>query len=231
MPDVTLHQFEISPFCHKVRRILHLKGVPYDIREVSALRSAVDVRRINRMGRLPVLEVDGTLVADSSEIARFLDERYPDPPLWPADPRGRAQCHLLEDWADESLYFYEMTMRLQWPSNSARWARELLRADGRLGMAIAPALVPRLVAQRTKAQGVGRKPHELVLRELERHFDALDTLLGDGDWLVSGALTIADIAVAAQVTAIAGAHEGRAALDGHPVTVAWLQRTDAATRP
>lgn len=231
MPDVTLHQFEISPFCHKVRRILHLKGVPYDIREVSALRSAVDVRRINRMGRLPVLEVDGTLVADSSEIARFLDERYPDPPLWPADPRGRAQCHLLEDWADESLYFYEMTMRLQWPSNSARWARELLRADGRLGMAIAPALVPRLVAQRTKAQGVGRKPHELVLRELERHFDALDTLLGDGDWLVSGALTIADIAVAAQVTAIAGAHEGRAALDGHPVIGAWLQRTDAATRP
>lgn len=231
MPDVTLHQFEISPFCHKVRRILHLKGVPYEIREVSALRSAVDVRRINRIGRLPVLEVDGTLVADSSEIARFLDERYPDPPLWPADPRGRAQCHLLEDWADESLYFYEMTMRLQWPSNSARWARELLRADGRLGMAIAPALVPRLVAQRTKAQGVGRKPHELVLRELERHFDALDTLLGDGDWLVSGALTIADIAVAAQVTAIAGAHEGRAALDGHPVTVAWLQRTDAATRP
>lgn len=231
MPDVTLHQFEISPFCHKVRRILHLKGVPYEIREVSALRSAVDVRRINRMGRLPVLEIDGTLVADSSEIARFLDERYPDPPLWPADPRGRAQCHLLEDWADESLYFYEMTMRLQWPSNSARWARELLRADGRLGMAIAPALVPRLVAQRTKAQGVGRKPHELVLRELERHFDALDTLLGDGDWLVSGALTIADIAVAAQVTAIAGAHEGRAALDGHPVTVAWLQRTDAATRP
>lgn len=231
MPDVTLHQFEISPFCHKVRRILHLKGVPYEIREVSALRSAVDVRRINRIGRLPVLEVDGTLVADSSEIARFLDERYPDPPLWPADPRGRAQCHLLEDWADESLYFYEMTMRLQWPSNSARWARELLRADGRLGMAIAPALVPRLVAQRTKAQGVGRKPHGLVLRELERHFDALDTLLGDGDWLVPGALTIADIAVAAQVTAIAGAHEGRAALDGHPVTAAWLQRTDAATRP
>lgn len=231
MTPITLHQFEISPFCDKVRRILHVKGVPYEIREIRALRSAVDVRRINRIGRVPVLEVDGQLIADSSEIARFLDERFPDPPLWPADPRERAQCHLLEDWADESLYFYEMTMRLQWRSNSARWARELMRADGRFGEAIGPLLVPLLVAQRTKAQGVGRKPHELVLRELERHLDAIDTLLGEGDWLASGALTIADIAVAAQVTAISGAREGRAALDGHPVTAAWLRRTNDATRP
>jgi len=229
MPDVTLHQYEISPFCDKVRRILRLKNVPYAVREIRALRSAVEVRRINRIGKVPVLEIDGELVVDSSEIARFLDERFPEPPLWPTDPRERAQCHLLEDWADESLYFYEMTMRLQWPSNSARWARELMRADGRVAQAIGPALVPRLVAQRTKAQGVGRKPHDMVLRELERHLDALDTLLGDGSWLASDALTIADIAVAAQMSAISGAREGQAALDGHPVTAAWLQRTNAAT--
>jgi glutathione S-transferase len=104
-----------------------------------------------------------------------------------------------------------------------------MRADGRVGQAIGPVLVPRLIAQRTKAQGVGRKPRDLVLRELERHLDALDTLLGDGDWLASSALTIADVAVAAQVSAIAGAVEGRAALDGHPVTVDWLARVDAAT--
>lgn len=231
MTDVTLHQFEISPFCDKVRRILRLKDVPFEIREVSALRSTFDVRRINRMGKLPVLEVDGEFIADSSEIARFLDERFPDPPLWPEDPRERAQCHLLEDWADESLYFYEMTMRLQWPSNSPRWGRAAMRADGPLGEAIGPVLVPRLIAQRTKAQGVGRKSHELVLRELERHLDAIDVLLADGDWLASARLTIADIAVAAQVEAISGAVEGRAALDGHPVTAAWLVRVNEETRP
>lgn len=229
MAAITLHQFEISPFCDKVRRILRLKGVPYEIREIRALRSTIEIRRINRIGRVPVLEVDGELIADSSEIARFLDERFPDPPLWPADPRERAQCHLLEDWADESLYFYEMTMRLQWPASSGHWARELLRADGAWAQAIAPALVLRMVAQRTKAQGTGRKPHDLVLRELGRHLDTLDTLLDDRDWLASDALTIADIAVASQLSAIAGAVEGRAALDAHPVTRAWLQRTDAAT--
>ena len=121
-------------------------------------------------------------------------------------------------------------MRLQWPSNAGRWSREALRADGRLGQAIAPVLVPRLIAQRTKAQGVGRKSHELVLLELERHLDALDALLGEQEWLASPALTIADIAVAAQVTAISGAVEGRAALAGHPVTTAWLSRVDDATR-
>lgn len=229
MAAITLHQFDVSPFCDKVRRILRLKGVPFEIHEISALRSTFEVRRINRIGKVPVLEADGRLIADSTEIARFLDERFPEPPLWPDDPRERAQCHVLEDWADESLYFYEMTMRFQWPSNSARWSREAMREDGRLGEAIGPLLVPLLLSQRTKAQGVGRKPHDLVLRELERHLDALDTFLDGGDWLASSALTIADIAVAAQVTAITGAVEGRAAVDGHPATAAWLERVNAAT--
>lgn len=228
---IVLHQFEISPFCDKVRRILHVKGVAYEVREVPPSRTFTEVRRVNRIGKLPTIEDDGRRVADSTDIAYYLEGRFPEPPLLPKNPLERALVHVLEDWADESLYFYEMTMRLQWSPDSARWSRELLRADGRLGMAIAPYLVPHLVAQRTKAQGVGRKPRDLVLRELDRHLGALDALLADGDWLVADALTIADIAVAAQVTAIAGATDGRAALARHPVTAAWLHRTDAVTKP
>jgi glutathione S-transferase len=34
---ITLHQYEISPFCDKARRVLHAKGVDYRIEEVSVL--------------------------------------------------------------------------------------------------------------------------------------------------------------------------------------------------
>ena len=37
------------------------------------------------------------------------------------DELSPVQQRQLEDWADESLYFYEMAMRLTWPANSRRW--------------------------------------------------------------------------------------------------------------
>jgi len=71
----------------------------------------------------------------------------------------------------------------------------------------------------------------MVLEELDRHRTALDVLLGDGAWLAGGRLSLADLAVASQLHAVAGAVEGRAALDAHPVTVAWLDRVNAAAPP
>ena len=120
-----LHQFEISPFCDKIRRVLHLKGQAYEAREVSLLRSPRHLHRENPSGKLPCLEHDGRFVCDSTDIALYLEELFPDPPLLPADPRERALCQLLEDWADESLYFYEMALRFTVPANAKRFVPAL----------------------------------------------------------------------------------------------------------
>jgi glutathione S-transferase len=42
-------------------------------------------------------------IHDSTAIALYLDERYPDPPLLPADPDARAECLMLEDWIDHAI--------------------------------------------------------------------------------------------------------------------------------
>jgi glutathione S-transferase len=47
---------------------------------------------------VPVLEVDGQIVTDSPVILRWLEAHYPDPPLWPASERGRAEAELFLDW-------------------------------------------------------------------------------------------------------------------------------------
>ena len=51
----------------------------------------------------PVLEIDGRAIGDSSEIIAALEERYPERPLYPADPEQRRRALELEDFFDEEL--------------------------------------------------------------------------------------------------------------------------------
>lgn len=56
------------------------------------------VEAVSGQGLVPVIDYDGTIVADSMEIVRFLDERHPDPPLYPADEARRAEMLVFVDW-------------------------------------------------------------------------------------------------------------------------------------
>jgi glutathione S-transferase len=52
---------------------------------------------------VPALDVDGRKVQGSREIARFLDELAPDPPLFPADPEERRAVEEAERWGEQAL--------------------------------------------------------------------------------------------------------------------------------
>ena len=226
---IVLHQFEISPFCDKVRRILHVTRVAYEVREVPPSASLLAIRRVNRIGKLPVIEDEGRVVADSTDIALHLEARFPEPALLPKDPRDRALVHVLEDWADESLYFYEMSLRFGTPANRRRWVPVLTKYDPAWFRALAPYLTPLLFGSRTRTQGTGRKPLDMLVRDCERHVAAIDGLVGDGEWLVGSALTLADIAVFAQLHCIRGSDEGAALVERAPRVAAWMERVDRAT--
>lgn len=47
---------------------------------------------------VPVLEDDSRVVADSTKILEYLEERYPDPPLYPTEPTANAEMRLFIDW-------------------------------------------------------------------------------------------------------------------------------------
>src|SRR5512140_3249241 len=104
---IVLHQWEISPFCNKIRRALRYKGLAFDTVEYNGLR-ARDAAKLSAPGTLPVLELDGERIVDSPAIAARLDEKFPEPPLYPKEPEALATARFWEDWAGQSLYFVEV---------------------------------------------------------------------------------------------------------------------------
>jgi glutathione S-transferase len=59
------------------------------------------VERVSGQGLVPVIDDDGEVVADSRRILRYLEDRYPDPPLFSPDPARRAEVDVFLDWFDE----------------------------------------------------------------------------------------------------------------------------------
>jgi glutathione S-transferase len=105
-----LYSGPLSLFTAKVRIALAEKGLPYERVEVGwslARRYEPhhpDVVALNPKKQVPVL-VDGELaVYDSTLIFEYLEDRHPEPPLYPRDVAGRARCRQLEAAADEILF-------------------------------------------------------------------------------------------------------------------------------
>jgi len=88
------------PFSTNVERValaLGHKGVEADV-VMCAAADRSPIRELSGQDLVPVLDDEGFVVADSSRIIEHLEERFPDPPLFPADPAAAAQTRVFIDW-------------------------------------------------------------------------------------------------------------------------------------
>lgn len=201
MPDVVLHQWEISPFCRKVRKLLAHKGVAYRTQEYNGLR-ARSVGGLSPAGKLPVLDYDGERIQDSTAIFDFLEKKHPTPPLVPANPEDRALAFLLEDWADESLYFIEVYLRFAIPEVRPKAIDLLCAGRPSWERALFGQVVTRRMRNKLAAQGIGKQSRDQVEQSLLGHLDRIESLLGRTGWLAGPSCSIADVAVGAQLAEI-----------------------------
>ena len=108
----------ISPYVRKVLVCLETKKVDYEIDPIVPFFGNDEFRKLSPLCRIPVL-IDGDLtLTDSTVIAEYLDEQYPEPPLMPKGPKDRARSRWLEEFADTRLgdafiwgLFYQKVVR------------------------------------------------------------------------------------------------------------------------
>jgi len=101
---LTLFDDVFSPYARKVRIALYEKNVPFEReRALHGDCNRTDFIHVNPRAEVPAL-VDGDFsLYDSTVICEYLEDRYPEPSLYPADARLRAKCRLVEDLADTQL--------------------------------------------------------------------------------------------------------------------------------
>jgi glutathione S-transferase len=88
---VILYDAARCPYCARVRILFAEKGLAYETVEIDLSDRPAWLYEKNPLGRVPVLEEDGGLVLpESVVIMEYLEERFPEPRLWPSDPAERA---------------------------------------------------------------------------------------------------------------------------------------------
>lgn len=84
MPDIKIYGYATSPFVRKVGAFLYYKGLPFTHVPVNPVDPAATIGHTNGT-MVPVLEIDGEYRRESSELAFWLDELFPEKPLCPAE--------------------------------------------------------------------------------------------------------------------------------------------------
>jgi stringent starvation protein A len=92
---ITLYDADRCPYCARVRIALAEKGIEYETVEIDLDDRPAWIYQKNPLGKVPVVEEDAFVLPESAVINEYLEERYPEPSLWPADPGERALGRLL----------------------------------------------------------------------------------------------------------------------------------------
>lgn len=188
MPDAVLnrtdapyrfHAFEVSYFSAKVRPALRYKGVWYEERRADL----AEIMRRTGMAFIPtVITPDDETWQDSTEIYHRLEERHPEPPLFPAGALQRMAANLVEIYTDE--FGLIPAMHYRWGSelgeSSARARFSAMMGSVELGNRAADRMVKarfQLGASVEAGPVIEEHTHEL-LAALCRLFETQPYLLG-----------------------------------------------------
>ncbi|MDE2053622.1 MAG: glutathione S-transferase family protein [Xanthomonadaceae bacterium] len=118
MSDITVIGSYISPYVRKVLVFLETKGIEYDIDPIAPFVGNEAFARLSPLKRVPVLLAGDLVLNDSSVICQYLEDRFPEPSLYPRDIAQRARARWIEEYADTRLadgliwrLFYEISVK------------------------------------------------------------------------------------------------------------------------
>jgi glutathione S-transferase len=179
-------------------------------------RRTFGLRLGDRLGTVPGLAANGNRISTNYRIARFLDQRHPDPPMFPADPERREAVEEAERWANETL---QMAARRIVGAAVVRDPAAFSRAagDGRLGYLLyRRALTRRLIFPRLfPVFAVSPGSEREILAEVPGLLDRVDAWIAEGV-LGGEQLNAADFMVAPSLALILYRPDVEPLFEGRP---------------
>jgi len=126
---ITLYDADRCPYCARVRVVLAEKGVAYETVAVDLADRPAWLYEKNPLGKVPVLEEGAFCLPESAVIMEYLEERYPEPPLLPADPGERALVRLAVERFEPLLGDHYYALRRGEEGARERLERRLAELD------------------------------------------------------------------------------------------------------
>ncbi len=176
--SLILYGAPLSPFVRKADALLREKGASFELESVNIMPMPDWFKEISPARRIPVLRdtdigQEGPLgtIPDSSAICAYIEQKFPEPAFYPEDAYERGRAVWLEEYCDTEL-------------------------AGPLGLGIfRPIQFNRFMGKEPDIEAA-RKTYE---KQLPRPLDYLESEVGDREFLVGDALSIADLSLACQL--------------------------------
>lgn len=169
-----LFHVPLSPFCRKVRLVLAEKKIEVELVEERYWEQDPDFMKRNPAGKVPVLRLDGMMMAESGPICEYVEETRPEPVLMPKDPVQRYEVRRLIGWFDDKFH-NEVTSKLLYER----------------------------VNKKVMKQGYpDSKNVKAGAKAIKYHLDYMAWLLDHRRWLAGDAMTLADFAAAAHLSSL-----------------------------
>lgn len=197
--SVTLYQFELCPFCHKVKATLDVKGIAYRTVEVNPMSKAeLPALPEDAPKKVPVLACDGDVVFDSTTIMRFLDERFTDQPQL-SPPEGSEQRSLsdeIEAWVDDEFAMALPTVIYGTWGEALKAAQVTAKTSNfgffhNVGVRAGGPLIMHQVAKRILKKNGKTDGHAWVSENLDR----FEAWLGEDDFATGSTVSLGDVAM------------------------------------
>jgi len=192
---LALYHNDMSLCAQKVRVCLAEKGLEWEDRHI-VLRSGEHqkewYRKLNRRAVVPTLIDDDKVVTESNVILEYLDERFPEPPLSPKDPYGRAQMRLWTKQLDEDIHDASAAIL----SFGIAFRHQYIQA-GELGKQMLekiPNIFKRERRRDVIEKGTNSQHFVIALQRMLLLLDEMEEALSQHSWLVGNSYTLAEVA-------------------------------------
>jgi microsomal prostaglandin-E synthase 2 len=226
MNTVTLYQFELCPYCHKVKAALEAKGIAFTKVEVNPMnKKELPALPADAPRKVPVIQVDGETIYDSTKIIAFLEGHDKTGlSLTPSDPALLAKSQQVETWVNNDLSYVLPTVIYGTWGEAIKAAKVVAKTSnfGLVQNAMVRAggsLIMHQVAKRIVKKRGGGNPTEMLAAEM----DKFEVWLGDSPFIGGNELSVGDVATHGCMTCIEEFPAFRTIM-ARPKVAAWFKR-------